>query len=61
MIGDVPLIVGSGLNIRNIKAQMAIADGAIAGTAFKRMGVVKGEPIDTDMVEALMKEVQKLR
>ena len=61
VIGDTPLIIGSGLNIRNIGVQMAIADGAIVGTALKRRGVVKGEPVDADMTEALMKEVKKLR
>lgn len=60
-IGDTPLIIGSGLNVNNAGVQMAIADGAIVGTAFKRNGVVRGEPIDVDMAKRLMEEVKKLR
>lgn len=61
VIGDKPLIVGSGLNVNNAAVQLKIADGAIVGTAFKRSGVWKGEPIDTDLVKSLMEEVKKLR
>jgi len=55
------LFVGSGLNVENVQKQLAIADGAIVGTAFKKNGVVPGEPIDVEMVEKLMAEVEKLR
>ena len=61
VIGDKPLIIGSGLNVNNAIAQLKIADGAIVGTAFKRNGVVRGESIDVDMVKRLMEEVKKLR
>lgn len=61
VIGDTPLIVGSGLSVNNATVQLKIADGAIVGTALKRNGVVKGEPVDVDMAKSLMEEVKKLR
>lgn len=61
VIGDTPLIVGSGINVNNVAVQLKIANGAIVGTAFKRSGVCKGEPIDTDLVKSLTEEVKKLR
>ncbi len=60
-VGYHPVFVGSGLNVNNAQAQLAIADGAIVGTAFKKNGVVPGEPIDVDMVINLMTEVEKVR
>lgn len=61
VIDDTPLIVGSGINVKNVAVQLKIADGAIVGTALKRNGVVKGEPVDVDMVKNLMEEVKRLR
>lgn len=61
MIGEHPLIVGSGLSAKNAESQLYTADGAIVGTAFKRRGVRKGEPVDVKMVKELMNEIEKLR
>lgn len=61
VIGDFPLIIGSGLTPENAAEQLAIADGAIVGTALKRRGVVPGEPIGRSLVEALMAVVKTLR
>lgn len=36
----IPVIAGSGVNADNIKAQMAIADGAIIGSSLKEGGVI---------------------
>ena len=60
-IGNHPLIIGSGLSVRNAVVQLSIADGAIVGTAFKRGGVQPGESIDVELVKQLMDEVVKLR
>jgi membrane complex biogenesis BtpA family protein len=60
-LGEHPLVVGSGLTPKNTQAQLATADGAIVGTAFKKGGVQPGEPIDVDLVKRLMDEVMKLR
>lgn len=60
-IGEHPLVIGSGLTPQNVQAQLAIADGAIVGTAFKRSGVRPSEPVDVELVKQLMDEVAKLR
>lgn len=58
VIGEHPLIVGSGLNPSNVSEQFRLADGAIVGSCLKRQGVVEGEPIDPTMVAALLKAVR---
>jgi membrane complex biogenesis BtpA family protein len=55
-----PVIVGSGLTAANAAALMAIADGAIVGSAMKRDGVW-WEPVDVDRVIAIMAEVERVR
>lgn len=60
-LGIHPLIVGSGLTPENAQAQLAIADGAIVGTALKNGGVCPGEPVSVDRVKRLMDEVVKFR
>lgn len=60
-VPDLPVIVGSGITVQNVQAQLRIADGAIVGTAFKEGGVVPGEPVDADLVKRLMEEVAKIR
>ncbi len=49
-----PLLVGSGLTPDAARELLALADGAIAGTALKRGGVV-GAPIDGTRVRALVR------
>ena len=56
-----PLIIGSGLTPENTREQLAIADGAIVGTAFKDGGVQPGSHVNIQKVRALMEEVKKLR
>lgn len=60
-IGIHPTIIGGGLSVQNAGSQLAIADGAIVGTAFKRGGVQPGEAIDAKLVKQLMDEVAKWR
>ncbi|MFA6097164.1 MAG: BtpA/SgcQ family protein [Candidatus Paceibacterota bacterium] len=60
-VGKHPVIIGSGLTSTNASSQLLIANGAIAGTAFKKKGVCPNEPIDQDMVKNLMNEIYKLR
>ena len=43
-----------GFNANNAQAQLALADGAIVGTAIKAGGVVPGEPIDDYLVTQLL-------
>lgn len=60
-VGNHPVIVGSGLNSRNAKDQLAIADGAIVGTAFKVNGVRPNGYINEDLVIEVMNTVEKIR
>jgi hypothetical protein len=60
-IGNHPIIIGSGVNTKNIATQLSVADGAIVGTALKKGGVQPGEHIDIELVKRLIDEVTKLR
>lgn len=55
------VFVGSGLTPENVHEQLAIADGAIVGSVFKKQGVVPWEPIDLESRDILMHEVWKVR
>lgn len=57
-VGDHPIMVGSGFNASNAQAQLALADGAIVGTAIKAGGVAPGEPIDDYLVTQLLGAVR---
>ncbi len=58
--GNTPILIGSGLNINNVKELLSIADGAIVGTFFKVDNVVTN-PIDIKRVRALMSVVKEMR
>jgi membrane complex biogenesis BtpA family protein len=55
--GPFPVLAGSGVNVENIREILAIADGAIVGTALKRGGVTT-HPVEPERVEALMQIVR---
>lgn len=55
-----PVLVGSGLNADNARQVLAVADGAIVGTALKVDGQLDN-PIDPDRVARLMEAVNRLR
>lgn len=57
---EVPVIANTGVHPGNIQQQLAIADAAIIGTAFKRDGVFEN-PVDAQRVRALMDQVEPLR
>lgn len=61
VIGDHPLVIGSGVSSMNAGIQLKVADGAIVGTAFKRLGVRRGQPVNSDLVRSFMEEVEKVR
>jgi hypothetical protein len=50
----VPLVVGSGLTADEVRELLALADGAIVGTALKRRGAIDA-PIDAGRVRALVR------
>jgi membrane complex biogenesis BtpA family protein len=60
VVGDTPVLVGSGLTPDNAEKLLKYADGAIVGTYFKVNGVVQN-PVDPERVRRLMSVVKRLR
>ena len=58
--GPVPVIAGSGADLMNVAAILKVADGLIAGTAFKRDNVTTN-PVDRNRVRAFMEAARKLQ
>ena len=50
---DVTILVGSGVDERNVRETFALADGAIIGTAFKSGGATTN-PVDVERVRRLV-------
>ena len=50
--GEIPVLVGSGLNIENAKSLLKITDGAIVGTSIK-----SGEYINYQKARNLLKTI----
>lgn len=59
-VPDTPVFANTGVRLENIHEQLAIADGAIIGTAFKRDGYIWNE-VDVGRVKALMRDVRAFR
>ncbi len=59
-VPDVPVFANTGVRQENVEQQLAIADGAIIGTAFKVDGSI-WNPVDVRRVKALMDKVRELR
>lgn len=59
-LGDFPLIVCAGMTEENCREQLAIADGAIIGTWFKRDGNTEA-PVDPERVRRFMQTVREVR
>lgn len=59
-LGDFPLIVCSGVNPSNVKAQLSVADGAVVGSYFKDNCRDTGDVCEAHVRE-LMEEVKALR
>ena len=57
LAGDVPFIVGSGVNDKTVREYLAVSDGAIIGSSFKRDGKVLN-PVDPARVERLMAQLR---
>ncbi len=58
MAGNLPVIVGSGVNSKTVRDFLNVADGAIIGSSFKKDGKVLN-PIDKERVTALMNELKR--
>ena len=52
-----PVVAGSGVDVMNVGEVLAVADGLIVGTAFKRDGL-STNPVDSERVRAFMQEVR---
>jgi len=59
-VPEVPVFANTGLNLSNVRETLAIADGAITGTYFKRDGVTWNE-VDPQRVRSLMAAVKEIR
>ncbi|NQU31529.1 MAG: BtpA/SgcQ family protein [Anaerolineae bacterium] len=59
-VPETPVFANTGVNIENVTAQLAIADGAVVGTTFKHAGNT-WNAIDVERVKALMQKVRELR
>jgi len=59
-VPETPVFANTGVRLENVEVQMAIADGAIIGTAFKQGGETWNS-IETSRVKAFMKKMRELR
>ena len=51
------LLVGSGVNVKNVKDYLRFADGVIVGSSLKRGGKL-ARPVDPKRVAALVKAMR---
>lgn len=59
-VPETPVFANTGLRVQNVAAQLAIADGAVVGTTFKREGYIWNE-VDQGRVAAFMQRVRQFR
>ena len=57
---NTPVFANTGVRLANVEQQLAIADGAIVATTFKRDGYIWNE-VDIQRVRALMEQVRQMR
>ena len=59
-VPQTPVFANTGVRLSNVEATLAIADGAIVGTTFKRDGTIWNE-VDASRVREFMNKVKSLR
>lgn len=59
-VPDTPVFANTGVRVSNVAATLAIADGAIVGTTFKRDGHIWNE-VDGNRVREFMQRVREVR
>lgn len=59
-VPETPVFANTGVRIDNLADQLAVADGAIIGTAFKSDGDT-WKAVDIERVKAIMQKVKELR
>lgn len=57
---DIPVLVGSGVNLDNVESFLNIADALIIGSSFKQDGLWSN-PLDPEQIRLLMQKVAKAR
>lgn len=59
-VGDVPVLINTGVNLQNVAELLEVADGAIVGTGLKKDGIT-WNPVDPDRMKRFMERVESLR
>ena len=59
-IPETPIFANTGVRLENVQEQLAVADGCITGTTFKRDGYIWNE-VDINRVRAFMDKVKEIR
>lgn len=59
-VPDTPVFANTGVCLSNVEQQLAIADGTVTGTTFKRDGYIWNE-VDVERVRAFMDKVREVR
>jgi membrane complex biogenesis BtpA family protein len=57
---EIPVIISTGVNLANLETQLAVADGAIVGSALKQNGNL-WNPVDPQRVTDFMQKVKSIR
>jgi uncharacterized protein len=57
---DTPVFANTGVKLGNIAEQLAVADGAVVGTTFKKDGYIWND-VDVSRVKEFMKKVKDVR
>jgi len=60
VVSEVPVLANTGVRVDNVRQQLAVADGAVVGTAFKREGYIWNE-VDVRRVKEFMNAVAECR
>ncbi len=59
-VADTPVFANTGVRLENVERQLAVADGAVVGTTFKRDGYIWND-VDVARVKAFMEKVKEIR
>ncbi len=59
-VPDTPVFANTGVRLSNVEQQLAVVDGTVTGTAFKRDGYIWNE-VDVERVRAFMDRVKHIR
>ncbi|MEI6875207.1 MAG: BtpA/SgcQ family protein [Spirochaetota bacterium] len=59
-VPDVPVFANTGVRLENVEEQLAVADGAVVGTTFKKDNYIWND-VDGQRVKAFMSKVKSIR